>query len=70
MSHIERGLFSLLKRKRYRFIAFSKIVLSDQGLAEHGGGGGQTNLNNETVYWWILGIMVNFLIYIPEKILI
>lgn len=49
MSHIERGVFSLLKRKRYRFIAFSKIVLSDQGLAEHGGG--QTNLNNETVYW-------------------
>lgn len=49
MSHIERGVFSLLKRKKYRFIAFSKIVLSDQGLAEHGGGG-QTNLNNETVY--------------------
>lgn len=40
MSHIERGVFSLLKRKRYRFIAFRKIVLSDQGLAEHGGGGG------------------------------
>lgn len=50
MSHIERGVFSLLKRKRYRFIAFSKIVLSDQGLAEHRGGGCQTNLNNETVY--------------------